>query len=823
MAFLPISHWYKKFFLRCGFLSGNEIRGAEHAVRLRDNARVRLAGNTFNANHISVFSATSANPISLGLYRSRNNNFNGDVQLPPAYPNMPSVTDGFPEAGVFLNDVISVNLGLPNNTEQDLTDFYFSLEYGIRLNRVGNALIEESRFDLGGYGIYATASGTTSILNQIGLGSANPTEPTTDELTFNDVKYPIFTSDMTSVSIRENEIFNSWKAIEIQRNLYSVRIMDNTIFCADRGLELLSNDPSSLHIQNNGIFMDNTAGNLQFASEIAINCQESGSSSADNLARTIAYNNIHLYDNFGPWNRPTGIFLNSTVRTCVYENTITLETNQLRGYGIRETGGDRNHINDNIIEGVELADGNDRIGISIEMSTMGKYECNTTDKTKEGMVVHANCSGALIKGNIFGDHATGLKYSASASTNNTQDNHGNRWTGTYTDYAADNDNPVIPNAEYLIAFNQLGDTEFNPSNISPTTGWFGFSDDENANTHCQEVCSPQEEEEMMILSSQDSTLIEGDSTSGVYVEELIWMGQRELYGKINESMTFDMTGDIADFYDEKSEEAMGQLHDIEQNRKEYLSMDASSKTQIQVLSEQNKDLSEQIGILLLTLDSLDGTDSIMIEEELLSLGTIVEQNTYVMNNLYQVHWQQAGVNASWISQENGSINISAIYEYNEKRINDILSNTLDIGNHQFSSTEMDEIIQISNQCPLAAGKSVYRARTLRITFDPETSYDDDANCEEVGLEWRMSQENTELSNGNVSLFPNPARDYIHITSTMDYTLLKITDISGKHILQYDMGEAKETRISTSQWMRGIYFIEVYDQKNRVNTLKLVIN
>jgi hypothetical protein len=70
----------------------------------------------------------------------------------------------------------------------------------------------------------------------------------------------------------------------------------------------------------------------------------------------------------------------------------------------------------------------------------------------------------------------------------------------------------------------------------------------------------------------------------------------------------------------------------------------------------------------------------------------------------------------------------------------------------------------------------------------------------------------------VTIFPNPAIEYLNIEGNIEGSIIKIVDLSGKEI-QAIKGECKNF-ISTSAWNSGIYFLQIQDN-NRVKTFKII--
>jgi len=74
---------------------------------------------------------------------------------------------------------------------------------------------------------------------------------------------------------------------------------------------------------------------------------------------------------------------------------------------------------------------------------------------------------------------------------------------------------------------------------------------------------------------------------------------------------------------------------------------------------------------------------------------------------------------------------------------------------------------------------------------------------------------------NLSIYPNPASEYLHIKYSNDvYLRAKITDLSGKVILDEQVNDAK---IDVRTLNNGIYFISLQNDEKIITTQKIIIN
>lgn len=77
----------------------------------------------------------------------------------------------------------------------------------------------------------------------------------------------------------------------------------------------------------------------------------------------------------------------------------------------------------------------------------------------------------------------------------------------------------------------------------------------------------------------------------------------------------------------------------------------------------------------------------------------------------------------------------------------------------------------------------------------------------------------DLTNKNeIKIYPNPANNIIKINTTLQYTAIAITDVTGKKIKDFDN---KPDEINVSNLMNGVYFIHFYNESIQLKSVKFV--
>jgi len=77
--------------------------------------------------------------------------------------------------------------------------------------------------------------------------------------------------------------------------------------------------------------------------------------------------------------------------------------------------------------------------------------------------------------------------------------------------------------------------------------------------------------------------------------------------------------------------------------------------------------------------------------------------------------------------------------------------------------------------------------------------------------------NEVIDNYNVSIYPNPANDYLMINTTINENLnIEIYTIKGQSVMSADCtNNASEMRVDISQLPAGMYFISIANDQNNI--------
>jgi hypothetical protein len=101
----------------------------------------------------------------------------------------------------------------------------------------------------------------------------------------------------------------------------------------------------------------------------------------------------------------------------------------------------------------------------------------------------------------------------------------------------------------------------------------------------------------------------------------------------------------------------------------------------------------------------------------------------------------------------------AIWQSNEKTVNQIFLQTFAVGNAEFTGAQITALEGIAEGCPLSDGEAVLRARAmLEVLQNSAVFYDDVAICG-VG---ERADNNKMIAKSALSVYPNPANDILNI-------------------------------------------------------------
>jgi hypothetical protein len=229
----------------------------------------------------------------------------------------------------------------------------------------------------------------------------------------------------------------------IQSNTFSSTYTGRAIFCL--GMSPLGTGAKT--IEGNEFILNNRANGISVLNDGGYNISNN----------FVVYNQVNL----SGYSTPSGISLGGSYNNYLYNNSV---------------------VSNNFSTKVN--------GFFISSAVNNTFCCNSTDNTRSGFEFFGNCSQTKIRYSEIGNHRIGLKLGYGTMIGD-QMTSGNRWVGTYTQYAARHYGNVteVEQSQFYV---DASDLEYYPENdvYSNTSNWFvevGPSTLECAN---DEQCQP---------------------------------------------------------------------------------------------------------------------------------------------------------------------------------------------------------------------------------------------------------------------------------------------------------------------------------------------
>jgi hypothetical protein len=153
---------------------------------------------------------------------------------------------------------------------------------------------------------------------------------------------------------------------------------------------------------------------------------------------------------------------------------------------------------------------------------------------------------------------------------------------------------------------------------------------------------------------------------------------------------------------------------------------------------------------------------------------------------------------------------TTVIEANEKDISNIELATVYKEDYEAIYTYESTIFPIANQCILAGGKAVLRARLLYGYINPQYYFDDYALCAQAGLLLRKKEGDIHLT----KVYPNPADALLQIKLFEPCQRIELLSEIGNIVTNIKCNDEKlEYQIDTQHINSGFYLIKVIGSNN----------
>lgn len=248
--------------------------------------------------------------------------------------------------------------------------------------------------------------------------------------------------------------------------------------------------------------------------------------------------------------------------------------------------------------------------------------------------------------------------------------------------------------------------------------------------------------------------------------------------------------------------------------------DIAQGASIAQMTNENKWLAKYFlykDVLLNNLSASGILTSFMQANENSDIGKLLQLNNLIENGNYLS--AQSAI-SSISTYTNMAANLKSFY--------DLYSANLSSGNkYSISIAQKATLSGLAQQCPYEYGPAVYHARAYLKACGDTTEY---VNSCEILL---SATSNAKLVNINnavselpISVYPNPAKDKLNITSTLLVGTtgeVNIYDEVGNKVLTVNFTEGKNSmEVNLSNIAAGVYYYKILVEKQMVKSDKLVI-
>jgi Secretion system C-terminal sorting domain len=807
-------------------ITASTIEDGEQAVSAFAGSILTLQDNTFQNNYVGIH-AFSGSPVLYGVFQwvpTTGNTFITSGDLLPPYDG----ESGF--AGIQLTNISGFTVGTTNQNAP--ANHFENLQNGIVANR--------STFTLDG----ATF---TDIVN-----AANPLLPNAT------MGNGVFITNRCNLTASDNDFDHCTVGIHAQQssmNVFNNTMEDGVIY----GVRVNGANMANVNIHDNFFIVPRLAIQvLQATNNSTVTVRNNTITTVDlDLSPTFdGFAGILFYGcNFQP-NNPGiiedntldldatlfGISLSNCSSVRVIDNSVTIQPippDEIAvSNGISVTGSEScivSQVNEVLGINSDVFENVGTRGIVNASSTNIRYCCNIVNGTFEGMTIDGVSNGTDFYWTIFGAAIQeGLLYLPNGITGaigSLTFNPNNRWSEDEGDYGiagAEHDglDPIF--IQMSKHFSYPFESPTLPPSIeipnAPGAAWFVQGQAQQSNNcptslTCDYSLTKEE------LDTTDHIIASRNWDSGTsFQPALKWQAERYLLRELEQNPDL-MEGEteIQSFYSSMEDSTAQLFNEVDKN--------------IQLLDTvAGGDITQYIANLTAItgkLDSLAILDSLIWEASPSELEDLQDEKSSLIDATAELEtenedlfWDIMPARSTAIGaiiSQNSSIDVTEIFEENEKTVNDIWLRTAARGDAEFDSTQMSQLEDIAWQCPLEGGNAVYKARSLYL-MAVDTVFNDDELC--YGQERSTSSRPAARKPGKFGLYPNPAGQSVTLTldgKSSSFARVVITNLYGGQVFQAQIpvGQSKFT-FPVYSIPSGIYFLRVYQDDDEAFSEKLLI-
>ena len=796
----------------------SRIEDAMYAVSARENALVGILSTTFDRNRVGIFSENNFQLNALA-----------DVTFDCSSALVSPLEGLFGEAGIKVKDLdlLSVGvLGLPPVVFQNIRNGILAENTNIMVTSGNFNNIAFGDYPTAGYGIKADGSG--ELFKQ--EGNCDILNYST---TFDHCDVGIFLEGMDAEVIANN-MTNVIRGVEISESQNeNIIVCGNSIACSYRGINLFQNAPAAqvkvdhniVNVTSQSIFGSTVFGD-PFAD--AINITESGMAQPDGM---VEMNNVSTTD------AGAGIRMHLANGYVVVDNNVDASSTGIFAFysGISLNNCRNTTLGCNLVDG----DGSSGIGgdygpkgIRVMGSLNSRLGCNTIQDTHLGLHFDVDCSDTEVMGSSFNNHFYPLHYGELGLTGPQPNNggsftNGNRWnslgqSGFGARHMNSNDPNYINQSQYLVP--TIAAPQGPEAFSSISSAWFDLPNPFKGETLCG-VCL-RTPPHAPFLKQLDIDIAEGTVDPGVHTLPMKWMMERNLYRKLkNDPSLIEEGSTVETFYNANASTPLGLLTDVEFAVGDLFELDSNEIVQLE-------DHYSQINSRMEAVVDIDSSMAVTLPHELSALqaqrdsilqeiGSLSASNRTLVESILTDRGNQADV---VIAQNNG-VATTAIYQANEKTVNDVYLRTL-VKGLPIQGNDLTALDGIASQCIYEGGMAVIAARSLLDGFS-ETAYTHEATCGQSGTAELISPPTGAIGESvGMKLFPNPANDKVTVQFAErlnNNSTLVLVNAFGQLVGNFQLGEGmSQFTFQLNDATPGIYMVKLLEDGNETGAMKLTV-
>jgi hypothetical protein len=829
------------------FVDESLIEDGIHSIQAEDQSNVYLTTNTFNKNYVSLFlnNTSGVGGNSMADWIIAGNEFRctpGQYLLGNTVFSIPSVNQ-LPFAGI---QTIGFKTSIPEGNH------FEKMRYGIHMLNSTIQIGPKNTFKQIRNNNIATQDGV-AVFADVDDNTADHSLLIDGILYYNPAAYNFLNCRVGVETHHMNVTINRTIGRVLNRGFdigegakTDIYVYDNLLEKVTiKGIILDNNDQvNSMIVERNNIEMTGTTNSV-----IGIHIVGSNLPPYTGPYKIFA-NNITIKSG------QIGIYATTTKSLEIAENTVLVPDNMLFEKGISCVNNSSLKLSCNNVErsglgATSVITTNPPLPLGIELkNTTGAgniFSCNRTNNVYAGICFFGS-NYSQFTANYIGNHSLGLFYSANAITG-IQTNAGNKFspiygttTGIYAAYHLGNN--IIYNQSFYFVTNLTSTASlYNPKSVYVTNAGYSnlnntlddqdwFTEVGGTNAHCTSGTFCAEPQSIVSgggdnnASNYDYSIAQNSLEYASYQSQEKWSNDKLLLQKLYQNPEL-LEDSVLLAYNNAMQQSSARLYGTTAFNLSTVSRLGAADS-LNVL-ELNNNISDTDSLLQIQTTILyDSTSNIAqkttaraayyqlsnnINQSRSQISAIVLANRETNNTKYD---SIRSVNATFVD--------TALYELNEKTVNEIFASTLAKMNYVFSPAQKALLYSISNQCPLAGGDAVYRARALFTIFDDTTDFDDAYLCYLANMQFR-EDEIVDTIDNDFLLVPNPTSNITTLywkPSQLENTVVIVKDLMGRTVQQtsidYKQGHAQ---IDLSTYSSGIYFISILNNNSVLFKSKII--